>query len=59
MRRARAEHPAAYASYTAEPMQKSARDFDALVAQEIARGCPPSVAGQRVVAKYGIRPEQG
>ena len=24
-----------------------------------ARGCPPSGAGQRVVAKYGIGPEQG
>jgi hypothetical protein len=40
----------------AQPAPPS-QDFDALVAAEIAKGCPASVAGQRVVMRYGTRPD--
>ena len=31
--------------------------FDALVQAEIAKGCPPSVAGQKVISNYGVGPD--
>jgi hypothetical protein len=40
-----------------EPTVTSNNDFDALVAAEIAKGCPAAVAGQRVMLRYGTRPD--
>lgn len=43
----------------ATPITKSGYGdaFDALVQDEIARGCPPNIAGQRVILKHGTRPD--
>jgi hypothetical protein len=38
-----------------DPLTKSV--FECLVAQEIARGCPASVAGARVLNVYGANPD--
>jgi hypothetical protein len=49
MAKARNENPEGFANYQAEPKHG---DFDVLVQAEIAKGCSPSVAAQRVGMKY-------
>lgn len=56
LRKARQEHPDAYADFNAEPLRKSSLGFDALVEMEIRKGFPAAVAAQRVVTVHGVRP---
>jgi hypothetical protein len=49
MAKARKENAAGFANYQAN---ETNADFDSLVAAEIAKGCAPSVAAQRVGLKY-------
>ena len=57
LKKARAR--SAYAGRTAASDENEGgnTDFNRLVEDEIRKGAPPSVAGQRVVNRYGARPD--
>lgn len=62
LRKARQDLPEEYATFAKGKTRpkpdedEDDDDFDSLVQTEIRKGCPAAVAGQRVLQKYGARP---
>jgi hypothetical protein len=54
--KARNEYPDLWDAYRDHTVSKS-DDFDQLVAAEMRKGVSREIAGQRVITKYGVRPD--